>query len=327
MGKLIDESGKIYGFLQVLERGKNNKQNKPRWKCKCLKCGNIIEIEATRLRNKKEPAIQCRECGYKERNKKVREKLHNNILNERFGHLYVIKKDENSGGTGHNVKWKCRCDCGNIIYVSTFCLKTRGQKTCGDPKCHYRNNVLSEIKTEDLTDMVFGDLTVIKRSKKAENSHFGRNSFWHCKCICGKELNTSRTSLIKGKRKCCNSCLKGKSLGEKCIEKILLDNNIEFQTELCFTNLKGINNGYVRFDFGIYKNNKLIRLIEFDGEFHYISTDLWNSEVIKQNDIIKNEYCIKNNIPLVRIPDWERDNIDFNMLFGNDFLLQEQKIS
>ena len=32
------------------------------------------------------------------------------------------------------------------------------------------------------------------------------------------------------------------------------------------------------------------------------------------NDIIKNEYCKKNNILLTRIPYWEKNNITLNLL-------------
>ena len=323
MGKFIDETGKIYGHLQVLERGENNKQNRPRWKCLCLKCNkNIVEVEGTRLR--RGDATQCKECGYKKMSSNKNAKFYNDILNKNFGHLHVIKRDEESGGSGNNVKWICKCDCGNIISVSTFCLTTRKQRTCGDPNCEYRNNVLSNSKTEDLSGMVFGELTVLYRSKDAENLHSDKNrsSYWHCRCNCGNELDASRTSLINGKRQCCDFCLKGKSLGEKYIEKILLDNNIKFQPEFSIPDLRGVNNGHVRFDFAIYKDDKLIRLIEFDGELHYVSIDVWNSETVKQNDLIKNEYCIKNNIPLVRIPYWERENIDLDMIMGDNFLIQ-----
>lgn len=323
MGKFIDETGKTYGFLYVLERGENDNQNKPKWKCKCLKCNkNIIELNGYRLR--KGLSTQCKECAYKEKEEKRHKELYEKILNKTFGHLYVIKRDENSGGAGHDVKWICQCDCGNIISVSTYILNTRGQKTCGDPNCLYRNKVLSESKTEDLTNMTFGDLLVLYKSDKKWDS--ARTTFWHCKCKCGNELDVSRDSLIKGKRQCCDLCLDGKSIGENNIRKILFDNKIKFKPEQTFSDLRGINNGVVRFDFGIYENDKLIRIVEFDGEFHYVTIDIWNSEETKQNDKIKTDYCIKNNIPLVRIPYWERDNIDLEMIMGDKFLVQSKEI-
>ena len=38
-------------------------------------------------------------------------------------------------------------------------------------------------------------------------------------------------------------------------------------------------------------------------------------------DAIKNEWAIKNNIPLVRIPYWERDNITLEMIMGDQYLI------
>ena len=59
-------------------------------------------------------------------------------------------------------------------------------------------------------------------------------------------------------------------------------------------------------------------MIEFDGEQHYYPVDFngdgmdvakMRFEDLKKRDAIKNNYCIKNKIVLVRIPYWERGNI------------------
>ena len=71
--------------------------------------------------------------------------------------------------------------------------------------------------------------------------------------------------------------------------------------------------------------NTIIRIIEFDGEFHYINSNIWNSQTVKDNDIIKNNYCNKNNIPLVRIPYWERDKITLDMIMGDQYLCKIEK--
>lgn len=64
-------------------------------------------------------------------------------------------------------------------------------------------------------------------------------------------------------------------------------------------------------DFGIYQNGELIRLVEFDGIQHFEEQDYFTHSLVetRNNDMIKNEYVKKNNIPLVRIPYWERDKI------------------
>ena len=61
-------------------------------------------------------------------------------------------------------------------------------------------------------------------------------------------------------------------------------------------------------------------VIEFDGQHHYFSykryknqteeESIKNFKYIQQNDQIKNEYCKNNNIDLLRIPYWEKENIE-----------------
>lgn len=55
------------------------------------------------------------------------------------------------------------------------------------------------------------------------------------------------------------------SRGERIIAQILRENNINFSTQYMFKDLIGINGGYLKFDFAIFKDNQLYELIEFDG--------------------------------------------------------------
>lgn len=54
------------------------------------------------------------------------------------------------------------------------------------------------------------------------------------------------------------------SIGEYIIDNILKDNKINYQREITFADL--YDNGPLRFDFGIFQNNKLVLLIEYDGK-------------------------------------------------------------
>ena len=78
----------------------------------------------------------------------------------------------------------------------------------------------------------------------------------------------------------------------------------------------------MRFDFYLTKEN---RLIEFDGEQHFLANGGWNDEnnlvLVQKRDKIKNEYALSHNIPLVRIPYWERDNITLDMIMGDKYLV------
>ena len=47
-------------------------------------------------------------------------------------------------------------------------------------------------------------------------------------------------------------------------------------------------------------------------------------EAIQEHDKRKNNYALKNNIPLVRIPYSERSKITLETIFGNKFLVEKR---
>jgi hypothetical protein len=106
----------------------------------------------------------------------------------------------------------------------------------------------------------------------------------------------------------CNS-----SKGEKKVMKYLDENNIEYKDEMKFNKL-----GLKRFDFYLPELNICI---EYDGIFHYEAFDfIGGNETlcsIQESDRLKNQYCIDNNIDLIRIPYWDLDNIEIIL---NNFL-------
>jgi len=129
-----------------------------------------------------------------------------------------------------------------------------------------------------------------------------QDSHWKCKCNnCGAIKTIRGISLRKGATKSCG-CIK--SCGEEKIAKLLTDNNILFQREYTFKNLIYIHP--LKFDFAIFqKNGVLSHLIEYDGIQHFQSTDFFGGEEEFQKaqlrDQLKNNYCIENNIKLIRI--------------------------
>ena len=101
----------------------------------------------------------------------------------------------------------------------------------------------------------------------------------------------------------CPFCKQSK--GEKLIEKYFIQHNIYFEPQKQFNGCKVINN--LKFDFYVPKFNICI---EYDGEFHY--RDIFKNgdlEKQKNRDLTKNNFCIKNNMKLIRIPYWNFDKI------------------
>ena len=96
------------------------------------------------------------------------------------------------------------------------------------------------------------------------------------------------------------------SIGNNKIRMFLINNNIKFENEKTFDDCEYIKQ--LRFDFYIQRYNLCI---EFDGEQHFEKvnwdgkmTDEEMEENLKLNqfrDQIKNDYCKKNGINLLRI--------------------------
>lgn len=118
----------------------------------------------------------------------------------KFGQLTPLYRIANKNG---KTQWRCKCDCGNLHDVCATDLKQGHIKSCGCfIKTHPAHNAV------DLTNQVFGKLTVLYRYKNGnKNSHV----LWHCKCECGNECNVSATNLRTGRTTSCGCWKKEKA--------------------------------------------------------------------------------------------------------------------
>lgn len=147
-----------------------------------------------------------------------------------------------------------------------------------------------------------------------EEDFNGRSEFYliHDSDECSHYRFKMNAGGIESNRCNCHICGKIMSLGEQQIRTILLNNGIEFEQEKTFADLKyPETNASPRYDFYI-PDNKVGKLIEYDGEFHYHETTKWNVSLdeIQERDAFKNVYAKEKGIPLLRIPYYERDNIE-----------------
>ena len=164
-------------------------------------------------------------------------------------------------------------------------------------------------------------ITVLYRdSEKTNDGHIK----WVCKCECGNICEFTSHHLLDGKIKSCG-CLS--SLGEKRIKDILIENNIKFEHDKCYRPLLEDTKRALRFDFIIYDDaNNILRFIEFDGPQHdknFKESSQWSDEelkLIQERDKIKNEWCLKNNYILVRIPYNRLNKICLEDIMGNHYI-------
>lgn len=116
--------------------------------------------------------------------------------------------------------------------------------------------------------------------------------------ICPKHNIFKQTPHNHLKGKGCPTCKE--SYGEKTIRNYLTDNNIVFVSQYKFLNCK--YKKLLRFDFYLPEFNICI---EYNGRQHYESVSYFGGDLglekTKKRDIIKKEYCKKNNINLIII--------------------------
>ena len=126
--KIIDELGKRYGRLTVIEKV-NSKNGRARWLCQC-DCENQIVVFGKLLRNG-----HVKSCGCLKRDKTIERNISKvkNLIGQRFGKLTVISEGNLlKKSSGKNIRtWICQCDCGNQCEVQTQYLQNGDTGSCG----------------------------------------------------------------------------------------------------------------------------------------------------------------------------------------------------
>lgn len=213
-------------------------------------------------------------------------------------------KDERKGSYGlfecYNCKqpFKARLDhvCNGVTYN---CKNCRGEK--------YRGSKNNNFK--DFSNKRIGKLSVISYAGST-----GKRSLWNCKCDCGKEIVINSDLLSRELKTSCGYC-NYKSRGEHTISYYLSKLGITFIPQKTFENCK--DKRLLPFDFYIPKYNCCI---EYDGTSHYQANKYgsWNTEdnikKTQEHDLIKNNFCMKEHINLIRIPYWELNDINEDYL-------------
>lgn len=207
-----------------------------------------------------------------------------------YGYLTVIERAPNN--KEGRAMWKCKCKCGNEVIVLGKHLRSGNTKSCG---CYQKERAIESNleRGGDLTGKRFGKLVVIEASGFIKKSDGHNSRLWKCQCDCGNICYVQHVYLTSGDTKSCG-CIR--SHGEAEIEVLLKEHNIDYIREQIFDDL--IDVLPLRFDYGIYKNNKLLCLIEFQGEQHWQSSNGYYNEKLIIHDKLKQEYCNKNKIPL-----------------------------
>lgn len=188
--KRLDLVGQKFGRLEVKEFAGMDKRKQTTWKCECA-CGNIVIVSSNNLRRG-----LTKSCGCINR-EMTRARNFIDLTGERYGMLVVLGLHvKNKHG---QLLWKCKCDCGNIIYISScslhkdYVLKNGNPRSCG---CSVKLNLVGR---------KFGKLLV------KEFAYTKEDSFWKCICDCGNETTVCGSNLNSGHTKSCGCLNYGKN--------------------------------------------------------------------------------------------------------------------
>lgn len=114
-----DLSGQQFGELTVMNQLGVDDTGDTMWLCRC-DCGNVIIVPEMRLVSHK-----IKHCSAS-----IHHKHSIQLAGKRFGRLTVLREAAEPSKNG-NVRWICRCDCGNYTEVDGYNLRQGVTRSCG----------------------------------------------------------------------------------------------------------------------------------------------------------------------------------------------------
>lgn len=188
------------------------------------------------------------------------------------------------------------------------------------PKCNSKVEYTEDIIREKIKnlDSTYSLVNIIK----SDNTKPSRQKIVVRHSICNTETTCILHNFINNKQRC-KECSKtkltyiGNSRQVLLIEKYLVDNNITFEREKKFPELK--DKRPLRFDFYINFRGKEI-LIEYDGKQHFTTNKhnkIFTPEKVietQKRDKLKDDYCKNNGKHLIRFSYKDSDEIIINKL-------------
>lgn len=202
---------------------------------------------------------------------------------------------------------QCRClDCG---YIWKTLPKVISSNRSGCPVCGKKKAILGETKTESQFKQ---ELASINPNIEVLGDYINTHTKILCRCkIDGNKWYAYPANLLN-KSAGCPMCTT--SLGEYKLLLTLQKMNINYVHQYTIPDLKRVN----RLRFDAFCKDKNVAF-EYNGEQHYRPVDFankgekWANEqfaLVQERDAIKKAYCVKNNICLIIIPYWEKDNME-----------------
>ena len=232
----------------------------------------------------------CQHRSYRKTTEEFKKELFNLVGNE-----YTLEDEYINGRTKINFRHE---SCGQL-------WNTTPSEILNGYRCiHcYGNALLSQEEFEKRVYDQRGD----EYSVVGKYINFSTKvSMKHNKCGCIWDV---KPSTFLGKESGCPKC--NQSKGEIRVEKYLLNNEINYITQMKYADLVGINNMPFSYDFYLPDYNILI---EYQGQQHAYAIDWFGGEEKfkrqKEIDKMKSNYAKEHNIELLEIWYYDFDNIE-----------------
>ena len=148
--------GKKFNYWTVLQSAPS-RNGRAYWLCKC-ECGTIREVSQANLKRGHSKSCGCL------RKKKASETHLKDLTGQRFGSLLVVERDYSKSQNGHRYAcWKCLCDCGEVIIVTSDNLKR--QRSCGCVKSQGEQEIAQILQNNNISytkEKTFSDLNRLR---------------------------------------------------------------------------------------------------------------------------------------------------------------------
>lgn len=256
-------------------------------------CGNEYLVSPTNFQKGR----RCPKCSLKvvieagHRNAKTSLK-YSEEFKIRVSKDYILLNEYKNSSEKVLVKHK---KCNHIYLVTPYAI-LKGSKC---PNCSHNKKITTEWLSNYINQETSGEYELV--GKYINKKH--KITIYHHKC--NRTYQANYIDFKYGKRCVCSKRSKGEEAIKLFLEELSINNTPQWREHTC----KHVNK--LSFDFLISENSFCI---EYDGQQHFRNVPYWGGrkekEIVIKRDIIKNQYCIDNNIPLLRIPYWEKENIE-----------------
>lgn len=214
---------------------------------------------------------------------------------------------------GNDKPITCQCTICNYIWNTVPRVLLSNKSAC--PKCGRIKASINETKSKSNFEI---ELSKINPFIRIIGKYTGTHKWVECECrICKRNFKGMPSRLLRRESGCPFCNLSG---GE--LKMLVTLDELKISYERQYTLEGCVYKQPLRFDAFDTQNNIAF---EYNGEQHYSPIDFgyknYNAhesfELVQIRDQVKKDFCKNNDIPLIIIPYWEKDNMKQYMI--NEF--------